>query len=134
MHSSHDAPACRACYAPLLCLTLLAALPRQPGALTPRHAPPSPATLSLSHTHAPPSCPQPRFFDFEKLAEVTRVVAENLNKIIDVNYYPVEAARNSNMRHRPIGIGVQVGTQGKGGGAPARSGPTAQARPACQPG
>jgi hypothetical protein len=99
-----------------------------------------------------------RFFDFEKLAEVTRVVTENLNKvgdlwrvaaggvvccmlqcrvgqlpprperllrrasscfaplsppppprpqIIDINYYPVEAARNSNMRHRPIGIGVQ---------------------------
>ncbi|GBF90100.1 ribonucleoside-diphosphate reductase large subunit [Raphidocelis subcapitata] len=48
-----------------------------------------------------------RFFDFDKLADVTRVVTENLNKIIDVNYYPVEAARNSNMRHRPIGIGVQ---------------------------
>ena len=35
------------------------------------------------------------------------MVTTNLNKIIDVNYYPVETARNSNMRHRPIGIGVQ---------------------------
>ncbi|KAF6263522.1 NSG5 protein [Scenedesmus sp. NREL 46B-D3] len=48
-----------------------------------------------------------RFFDFEKLAEVTRVVTANLNKIIDVNYYPTETARRSNMRHRPIGLGVQ---------------------------
>ena len=46
-------------------------------------------------------------FDFEKLHEITRVVTRNLNKIIDVNYYPIEEARNSNMRHRPIGIGVQ---------------------------
>ncbi|KAK8959124.1 Ribonucleoside-diphosphate reductase large subunit [Platanthera guangdongensis] len=48
-----------------------------------------------------------RFFDFEKLAEVTGVVTENLNKIIDINYYPVDTARRSNLRHRPIGIGVQ---------------------------
>ncbi|KAL4450647.1 hypothetical protein ABPG77_001003 [Micractinium sp. CCAP 211/92] len=48
-----------------------------------------------------------RFFDFDKLAEVTSVVTRNLNKIIDVNYYPVETARRSNMRHRPIGLGVQ---------------------------
>lgn len=46
-------------------------------------------------------------FDFGKLEEVTRVITRNLNKIIDINYYPVEEARNSNMRHRPIGIGVQ---------------------------
>ncbi len=46
-------------------------------------------------------------FDFDKLYEITRVVTRNLNKIIDVNYYPVPEARNSNMRHRPIGIGVQ---------------------------
>jgi hypothetical protein len=52
-----------------------------------------------------------RFFDFDKLAEVTRVVTANLNKIIDVNYYPTETARRSNMRHRPIGLGVQVGVQ-----------------------
>lgn len=46
-------------------------------------------------------------FDFAKLHEITRVVTRNLNKIIDINYYPIEEARNSNMRHRPIGIGVQ---------------------------
>uniref|UniRef100_A0A166BPL2 Ribonucleoside-diphosphate reductase n=1 Tax=Daucus carota subsp. sativus TaxID=79200 RepID=A0A166BPL2_DAUCS len=48
-----------------------------------------------------------RYFDFDKLAEVTTIVTANLNKIIDVNYYPVETARRSNLRHRPIGIGVQ---------------------------
>ncbi|KAJ3089976.1 Ribonucleoside-diphosphate reductase large subunit [Quaeritorhiza haematococci] len=46
-------------------------------------------------------------FDFEKLKEVTKVVTRNLNKIIDINYYPVPEARKSNFRHRPIGIGVQ---------------------------
>lgn len=46
-------------------------------------------------------------FDHQKLYEVTRVITRNLNKVIDINYYPVEEARNSNMRHRPIGIGVQ---------------------------
>ena len=54
----------------------------------------------------------PRFvidgkFDHQKLFEITYVVTKNLNKIIDINYYPVEEARNSNMRHRPIGLGVQ---------------------------
>lgn len=46
-------------------------------------------------------------YDFQKLHEVTQVVVRNLNKIIDVNHYPVPEARNSNMRHRPIGVGVQ---------------------------
>ena len=46
-------------------------------------------------------------YDFQKLYEITKVITRNLNKVIDVNYYPVEEARNSNMRHRPIGIGVQ---------------------------
>lgn len=46
-------------------------------------------------------------YDFERLYEVARIVTRNLNKVIDVNYYPVVEARNSNMRHRPIGIGVQ---------------------------
>ncbi len=46
-------------------------------------------------------------YDFERLKEVVKVATKNLNKIIDVNYYPVEEAKNSNMRHRPIGIGVQ---------------------------
>lgn len=48
-----------------------------------------------------------RVFDHQKLYEVAKVITKNLNKIIDVNYYPHEFARNSNMRHRPIGIGIQ---------------------------
>lgn len=48
-----------------------------------------------------------RQFDFEKLAEITRVATRNLNKVIDLNYYPIPEARNSNFRHRPIGLGVQ---------------------------
>ena len=46
-------------------------------------------------------------YDFDKLHEVTRVITRNLNKIIDINYYPIPEAENSNFRHRPIGIGVQ---------------------------
>lgn len=46
-------------------------------------------------------------FDFDTLKDVTKVIVRNLNKIIDINFYPVEEARKSNMRHRPIGIGVQ---------------------------
>ncbi|MDX1684249.1 MAG: ribonucleoside-diphosphate reductase subunit alpha [Saprospiraceae bacterium] len=46
-------------------------------------------------------------FDFDKLHEITRVVTRNLNKIIDINYYPIKEAERSNLRHRPIGIGVQ---------------------------
>ena len=46
-------------------------------------------------------------FDHQKLYEITKVITLNLNKVIDVNYYPVIEAKNSNMRHRPIGIGVQ---------------------------
>ena len=54
----------------------------------------------------------PRFvingkFDHQRLFEITYVVTKNLNKVIDINYYPVEEARKSNLRHRPIGIGVQ---------------------------
>ena len=54
----------------------------------------------------------PRFvnegkFDFEKLYEVTYEATKNMNKVIDNNYYPIEEARNSNLRHRPIGLGVQ---------------------------
>ncbi|CAN1235126.1 Ribonucleoside-diphosphate reductase large subunit [Linum perenne] len=48
-----------------------------------------------------------RYFDFEKLAEVTATVTKNLNKVIDVNHYPVDTAKRSNLRHRPIGIGIQ---------------------------
>lgn len=46
-------------------------------------------------------------FDHQRLFEITQTVARNLNKVIDLNYYPVEEARHSNMRHRPVGIGVQ---------------------------
>merc|ERR1740122_538921 len=46
-------------------------------------------------------------FDFQGLYEVTKVATRNLNKVIDRNHYPVEEARRSNMRHRPIGLGVQ---------------------------
>ena len=46
-------------------------------------------------------------YDFERLHEVAQVVVRNLNKIIDVNHYPVEEARRSNFRHRPIALGVQ---------------------------
>lgn len=46
-------------------------------------------------------------FDHQKLMEVTRQVTRNLNRIIDINYYPVPEAERSNLRHRPIGIGVQ---------------------------
>ncbi len=54
----------------------------------------------------------PRFvhdgkFDFDKLYEVTYQATKNLNRIIDNNYYPVEEAKRSNLRHRPIGLGVQ---------------------------
>ena len=46
-------------------------------------------------------------FDFEMLHYVTKVVTNNLNHVIDINFYPTEKTRKSNMRHRPIGIGVQ---------------------------
>lgn len=46
-------------------------------------------------------------YNFDKLKAVAKIVTKNLNKIIDVNFYPVQEARRSNERHRPIGIGVQ---------------------------
>jgi ribonucleoside-diphosphate reductase subunit M1 len=51
--------------------------------------------------------PERNNYDFDKLKEITKTVTRNLNKIIDINYYPLPEARNSNLRHRPIGIGVQ---------------------------
>jgi ribonucleoside-diphosphate reductase alpha chain len=47
------------------------------------------------------------FFNHTKLHHVTKIATRNLNKVIDINYYPTKETRNSNMRHRPIGIGVQ---------------------------
>ena len=46
-------------------------------------------------------------YDFQRLHEVVQVVVRNLNKIIDINYYPVEEAKTSNFRHRPVAVGVQ---------------------------
>jgi len=48
-----------------------------------------------------------RTYDFKRLKEIAKIATRNLNKIIDANFYPVPEARKSNMRHRPIGIGVQ---------------------------
>ncbi|KIR58947.1 ribonucleoside-diphosphate reductase large subunit [Cryptococcus bacillisporus CA1873] len=48
-----------------------------------------------------------RVYDFKKLHEITKVVTKNLDTVITRNYYPVPEARNSNMRHRPVGLGVQ---------------------------
>ena len=50
---------------------------------------------------------QTKQFDYDKLHEVTKVITNNLNKVIDINFYPTEKTRKSNFRHRPIGIGVQ---------------------------
>jgi ribonucleotide reductase alpha subunit len=47
------------------------------------------------------------FFNFDKLHEITKTITKNLNKVIDRNFYPIEKARISNLKHRPIGIGVQ---------------------------
>lgn len=66
------------------------------------------ASIALSkfiRISPPPS--QNLYFDFEELKRITRVVVKNLNKIIDVNFYPTEKAKISNLKTRPIGIGVQ---------------------------
>ena len=47
------------------------------------------------------------FMNYDKLHEITKIVTYNLNRVIDVNYYPTEKTKKSNMRHRPIGLGVQ---------------------------
>lgn len=48
-----------------------------------------------------------KFYDYAKLMAVTRVIVRNLNKVIDINYYPTDATKESNKKHRPMGIGVQ---------------------------
>ena len=65
------------------------------------------AVCNLASIALPAFVTPDRTFDFHKLVEVTKVATLNLNKIIDRNYYPVPEARNSNIRHRPIGLGVQ---------------------------
>ncbi|NDB85033.1 MAG: ribonucleoside-diphosphate reductase subunit alpha, partial [Alphaproteobacteria bacterium] len=51
--------------------------------------------------------PLTKQFDYDKLHEVTKVITSNLNRVIDINFYPTEKTRRSNLLHRPIGIGVQ---------------------------
>jgi ribonucleoside-diphosphate reductase alpha subunit len=65
------------------------------------------AVCNLASLALPKYVKEDKTYDFDKLYEITRVVTRNLNKVIDRNYYPIEQARNSNMRHRPIGLGVQ---------------------------
>jgi ribonucleoside-diphosphate reductase alpha subunit len=65
------------------------------------------AVCNLASLALPMYVNEDQTYDFQKLYEVTKVVTMNLNRIIDRNYYPDEAAKKSNMRHRPIGLGVQ---------------------------
>jgi len=65
------------------------------------------AVCNLASIALPKFVGEDGVFDHKRLYEITKVITRNLNKVIDVNYYPVEEARVSNMRHRPIGIGVQ---------------------------
>ena len=70
-------------------------------------APDEIAVCNLASIAIPKFVTEEGTFDHDKLFEVTYQATKNLNKIIDENYYPVEEARNSNLRHRPIGLGVQ---------------------------
>lgn len=65
------------------------------------------AVCNLASLALPKFVTEEGTFDHKKLYEITKVITRNLNKVIDINYYPVEEARKSNMRHRPIGLGVQ---------------------------
>jgi ribonucleoside-diphosphate reductase alpha chain len=70
-------------------------------------APDEIAVCNLASLALPKYVNEDKSFDHNKLFEVTYQATVNLNRIIDENYYPVEDARRSNMRHRPIGLGVQ---------------------------
>jgi ribonucleoside-diphosphate reductase alpha chain len=70
-------------------------------------APDEVAVCNLASVALPKFVKEDGTFDHDRLFEVTYRVTRNLNRIIDRNYYPIPEARNSNMRHRPIGIGVQ---------------------------
>jgi len=70
-------------------------------------APDEVAVCNLASLALPMYVTEQGVFDHDKLFEVTYQATLNLNKIIDENYYPVEEAKNSNLRHRPIGLGVQ---------------------------
>jgi ribonucleoside-diphosphate reductase alpha subunit len=54
-----------------------------------------------------PACVENGLFNYDKLHRTTKILTRNLNKVIDINFYPTEKTRLSNMRHRPIGLGVQ---------------------------
>ena len=70
-------------------------------------APDEVAVCNLASLALPKYVKDDATFDFEKLFEVTYQATINLNRIIDENFYPVKEAKNSNLRHRPIGLGVQ---------------------------
>merc|ERR1719361_1676764 len=65
------------------------------------------AVCNLASISLPAFASSTEAYDFQRLYEVTKVVTKNLNKVIDRNYYPVEEARRSNMKNRPVGLGVQ---------------------------
>ncbi|PHR32507.1 MAG: ribonucleoside-diphosphate reductase subunit alpha [Fluviicola sp.] len=70
-------------------------------------APDEVAVCNLASLALPKYVKEDKTFDHQRLFDVTYQATLNLNKIIDGNFYPVEEARKSNMRHRPIGLGVQ---------------------------
>jgi ribonucleoside-diphosphate reductase alpha chain len=70
-------------------------------------APDEVAVCNLASIALPKFVTEEGTFDHQKLFEITYVATRNLNKVIDRNYYPIPEARNSNMRHRPVGLGVQ---------------------------
>ncbi len=65
------------------------------------------AVCNLASIALPKFVTEEGTFDHQTLYDISYVVTKNLNKVIDINYYPVEEAKRSNFRHRPIGIGVQ---------------------------
>jgi ribonucleoside-diphosphate reductase alpha subunit len=70
-------------------------------------APDEVAVCNLASISLPKFVKEDKTFDYDALIKVTKVITRNLNNVIDLNYYPVKEAENSNLRHRPIGIGVQ---------------------------
>lgn len=65
------------------------------------------AVCNLASISLPKFVQKDGTYDFKKLYDVTKVITRNLNKVIDINHYPIAEAKKSNFRHRPIGIGVQ---------------------------
>lgn len=65
------------------------------------------ASIALNRFVVVPEDGSEPYYDYQALRRVAKMVTRNLNKVIDINYYPIEEARNSNMRHRPVGLGVQ---------------------------